>query len=66
MWGIGLVTSISHDWSCQRGYLAVTKGAYFYGGRDMHEVAVSLTCLMMILAPCMVALAGRVETDELE
>jgi len=32
----------------------------------MHEVAVSLTCLMMILAPCMVALAGRVETDEME
>jgi hypothetical protein len=32
----------------------------------MHAMVVSLTCLMMILAPCMVALAGRVESDELE
>jgi len=32
----------------------------------MHEIAVSLTCLMMILAPCMVVLAGRIETDEVE
>jgi hypothetical protein len=32
----------------------------------MHEIAVSLTCFMMILAPCMVALAGRMENDELE
>lgn len=32
----------------------------------MHELVVSLTCLMMILAPCMVALAGSVESDELE
>jgi hypothetical protein len=32
----------------------------------MHEVAVSLTCLMMIAAPCLVALAGRMEHDELD
>jgi len=32
----------------------------------MHEIAVSLTCLMMILAPCRVALAGRMGTDEME
>jgi len=32
----------------------------------MHELTVSLTCFMMILAPCMVALAGRMDSDELE
>ena len=32
----------------------------------MHEITVSLTCFMMILAPCMVALAGRMESDEIE
>jgi len=32
----------------------------------MHEITVSLTCFMMILAPCMVALAGRMESDDIE
>jgi len=32
----------------------------------MHEITVSLTCFMMILAPCMVALAGRMESDDLD
>ena len=32
----------------------------------MHELTVSLTCFMMILAPCMVALAGRMESDDIE
>ena len=32
----------------------------------MHEIAVSLTCFMMILAPCMVALAGRMDSDDLD
>jgi len=32
----------------------------------MHELTVSLTCFMMILAPCMVALAGRMDSDEIE
>jgi hypothetical protein len=32
----------------------------------MHELAVSLACIMMILAPCLVALGSRVETDDLE
>jgi hypothetical protein len=34
--------------------------------RTMHEVAVSLTCLMMIVAPCVVAFAGRMQAEELE
>jgi hypothetical protein len=32
----------------------------------MHEIAVSLTCFMMILAPCVVALASRMDSDELD
>jgi hypothetical protein len=32
----------------------------------MHAITVSLTCFMMILAPCMVALAGRMDSDELD
>jgi len=32
----------------------------------MHEITISLTCFMMILAPCLVALAGRMDSDDLE
>jgi hypothetical protein len=32
----------------------------------MHEITISLTCFMMILAPCVVALAGRMESDDLD
>ena len=32
----------------------------------MHEVVVSLTCLMMIAAPCTVALLGRMELEDLD
>jgi hypothetical protein len=32
----------------------------------MHEITVSLTCFMMLLAPCMVALAGHMESDDAE
>ena len=32
----------------------------------MHEFVITLTCLMMVLAPCVVALAGSIENDELE
>ncbi len=30
----------------------------------MHEFVTSLTCLMMIVAPCMVAYAGRMDFEE--
>ena len=32
----------------------------------MHTIAVSLTCFMMILAPCLVAVSGHLNNDELE
>jgi hypothetical protein len=30
----------------------------------MHELVTSLTCLMMIVAPCMVVFAGKMQTEE--
>ena len=32
----------------------------------MHTIAVSLTCFMMILAPCLVAVTGRMKNEELD
>ena len=32
----------------------------------MHEITVGLTCFMMILAPCLVAMAGRMDNDDLD
>jgi hypothetical protein len=31
---------------------------------EMHELTVSLTCVMMLVAPAVVALAGRMKPDE--
>jgi hypothetical protein len=32
----------------------------------MHEILTSLTCLMMIVAPCTVAMMGRMKMEELD
>jgi len=32
----------------------------------MHQIFVSVTCLMMIVAPCFVVLAGRFQADDLD
>ena len=32
----------------------------------MHELVTCLTCLMMIAAPCTVAIVGRMQTEDLD